>query len=139
MAVMAVINHRGLVAPRKAGPAMIDLYAPDIAHEVMARWDASAERSRQASIAAVRRRVDAHMRLYYRKPLADMVTAADPGGWDDRAAMAHPDHSLQSCLFCAGPFKARYRYLDQPRDAITGRFASPYRSWRVLRAVELAG
>lgn len=118
---------------------MIDLYTPDIAHELMARWDANAERSRQAGIAAVRRRVDAHMRLHYRKPLADMAIGDVPGYWRDKEAMVHPGHPLHGCLFCAGPFKASYQYLDQPRDAITGRFASPYRSWRVLRAVELAG
>lgn len=91
----------------------------------------------RAGPAAVRQRVDAHMRLYYRKPLADMVTSDVPGYWHDREAMVHPGHPLHGCLFCAGPFKASYQYLDQPRDAITGRFASPYRSWRVLRAVEL--
>lgn len=136
---MALINHRGLVAPSKAGPAMIDLHAMDITPEVMARWEDDAQAARQAGIAAVRRRVDAHMRLYYRKPLADMETCADPGYWDDREAMPQPGHPLHGCLFCAGPFKASYRYLDPVRDAITGRFASPYRSWRVLRAVELAG
>lgn len=83
-------------------------------------------------------RVDAHMRLHYHKSLADMVPSDGQGYWRDNEAMVHPGHPLHGCLFCAGPFKATYQYLDPARDAITGRFASPYRSWRVLRVAELA-
>ena len=92
----------------------------------------------QADVEAVRRVVDAHMRLHYRKPLADMDISDVPGYWRDREAIVHKGHPLNGCLFCGGPFKASYRYLDQPRNQFTGRFASPYRSWRVLRAAELS-
>lgn len=91
----------------------------------------------QADVEAVRRVVDAHMRLYYRKPLAAVATAGVPGCWQDRTSVTHPAPSLRGCLFCGGAFIAQYRYLDRPRDAMTGRFASPYRSWRVLRAAEM--
>ena len=100
--------------------------------ETQARWEGNAERARQAGVEAVRRVVDAHMRLYYRKPLADMAIAGVPGCWHGRTAV------LQGCLCCGGAFSVQYRYLDPPRDPITGRFASPYRSWRVLRAAELS-
>ncbi len=116
---------------------MITLAAMDITPEVMARWEDNAQRARLSGVEAVRRTVDAHMRLYHRKPLADMAIADVPGCWHDRAAITHPGPSLRGCLFCSGAFIAQYRYLDRPRDAITGRFASPYRSWRVLRAAEL--
>ena len=111
---------------------MITLDAMDITPEVMARWENNAQRARRSGVAAVRRVVDAHMRLYYRIPLADMAITDVPGYWRDREAMLHKGRPMNGCLFCGGPFKASYQYLDRPRDAITGRFASPYRSWRVL-------
>jgi len=97
------------------------------------RWAENAIRSQEAQLAAVRRRVDAHMRLYYRTPLADMAIADEPGCWRDRAATTPKGNARNGCLFCRGPFIAQYRYLDPARDPITGRFVSPYRAWRLLR------
>lgn len=80
----------------------------------------------------LREKVDAHMRLHYSTPLADMEMTDTPGYWQDKEAKHHPGHPLHGCLGCAGPFKATYTYRDCTRES--GRFVSPYRTWRTLKA-----
>jgi hypothetical protein len=84
------------------------------------------------SIAALARRVDAHMRLHYRVSLFDLEQTDTPGYWRDKEPKMHPGHPLHSCLGCGGPFRATYTYFDPPR--VGGRFASPTRTWAALRA-----
>jgi hypothetical protein len=75
-------------------------------------------------------RVAAHFATYYRVSMEDVEITETPGYWRDREAKMHPGHPLHGCLGNEGPFKATYRYLDQPR--VNGRFASPTRTWREL-------
>jgi hypothetical protein len=60
-----------------------------------------------------------------------MDTTDTPGYWQDKEPRMHHGHPLHGCLGCSGPFKATYTYFDTRRE--NGRFASPTRSWRVIR------
>jgi len=76
-------------------------------------------------------RVRSHMRIYHNVELDDLEITDVPGYWQDKEPQMHPGHPLHRCLFCDGPFRATYRYLDPTRDS-KGRFSSPYRTWRLL-------
>lgn len=76
-------------------------------------------------------RVEWHMQTYYRTSLSDLEISDVPGYWRDKEPKMHPGHPLHSCLFCDGPFKASYRYLDPAY--VRGRFSSPYKSWRIIK------
>ena len=78
------------------------------------------------------RLVDSHMRMKYRKGLDEMEITETPGYWRDREAKMHPGHPLHGCIGCDGAFKATYTYFDRGRER--GRFASPNRTWRILKA-----
>ena len=77
-------------------------------------------------------RVREHMKRKYRVDLDDLVISDVPGYWKDKEPKMHKGHPLHRCLGCDGPFCATYTYLDHPRDYTTGKFASPYRTWRIL-------
>jgi hypothetical protein len=73
-----------------------------------------------------------HMKTYYRVNLDDLEISDVPGYWRDRTPKMHKGHPLHNCLGCSGPFRATYTYFDNIRDYITGRFVSPYRTWRKI-------
>lgn len=78
-------------------------------------------------------RVEQHMQRNYRKSLSEMVISDTPGYWHDTEARMHPGHPLQNCMGFEGrPFVLTYSYRDSYHDA-RGRFASPYRSWRLIK------
>lgn len=66
-------------------------------------------------------RVDRHMRLHYGKGLDEMEITDVPGYWQDREGKE---------------YRSTYQYLDGRLPS--GRFASPYRTWRVLKAATTA-
>ena len=76
-------------------------------------------------------RLRSHMRTYYNVDLDDLEITHVPGYWQDKEPKMHPGHPLHGCVFCEGPFRATYRYLDPIRHS-KGRFSSPYRTWRLL-------
>jgi len=76
-------------------------------------------------------RLRSHMRTYYNVDLDDLEITYVPGYWQEKEPKMHPGHPLHGCLFCEGPFRATYRYLDPIRHS-KGRFSSPYRTWRLL-------
>jgi hypothetical protein len=84
-------------------------------------------------------RVREHMKRKYRVDLDDLVISDVPGYWKDKEPKMHKGHPLHRCLGCDGPFCATYTYLDHPRDYTTGKFASPYRTWRILHNKEVSG
>ena len=77
-------------------------------------------------------RVREHMKRKYRVDLDDLELSDVPGYWKDKEPKMHKGHPLHSCLGCDGPLRATYTYHDHPRDHATGKFASPYRTWRIL-------
>lgn len=77
-------------------------------------------------------KVRRHMRLYYRVDLDDLEISNVPGYWRDKKPKIHPGHPLHRCVGCAGSFRATYTYYDNQRDYATGKFASPYRTWRKI-------
>ncbi|WP_414041497.1 hypothetical protein ACJU26_05395 [Acidithiobacillus sp. M4-SHS-6] len=81
---------------------------------------------------ALKKRVDAHMRLHYQVSLDDLEIGDVPGYWQDKEPKIHAGHPLHGCLFCEGPFVATYTYFDHWKDR-RGRFASPTRTWKALR------
>ena len=85
------------------------------------------------AIERVRERVREHMKRKYRVDLDDLEISDSPGYWQDKEPKMHKDHPLHSCLGCDGaPFIATYTYHDHPRDHATGKFASSYRTWRIM-------
>lgn len=59
-------------------------------------------------------KVNEHMIIYYRKTLYELEISDVPGYWKDKDGWV-------------------YVYHDNRRDCKTGRFLSPYRSWRTLK------
>lgn len=78
------------------------------------------------------RLVDSHMRMKYRKSLDEMEITNTPGYWRDRESKVHHGHPLHGCIGCDGSFKATYTYFDRAREG--GRFVSPTRTWKILKA-----
>ena len=64
-------------------------------------------------IEKVRQKVEEYFNLYYKKSLKDLTITDTPGYWKDE--------------------KYNYYYEDNNRDYRTGKFTSPYKSWRLLR------
>lgn len=83
------------------------------------------------SIDELRRKVDMHMRLRYRTPLAEMEPASTPGYWQDREPKMHRWHPLHGAMGCDGPFQATYTYYDSSR--VDGKFSSRTRTWARLK------
>lgn len=79
--------------------------------------------------------VSKHMLIRYGMKMEELQITSTPGYWEDKEPRMHPGHPLHTCLFCDGPFKATYTYLDPIRDS-NGRFASPYRTWAILYQLE---
>jgi hypothetical protein len=77
-------------------------------------------------------RVRQHMKMKYGIDLDDLEISDVPGYWQDKEPKMHPGHPLHGCLGCDGPFRATYVYRDNPVDRTTGRFVSPYRTWRKI-------
>lgn len=73
-----------------------------------------------------------YMKLKYRINLDDLEISNVPGYWQDKEPKVHHDHPLHGCIGCKGPFRAAYVYTDSFRDPKTGKFASPYRTWRKI-------
>ena len=88
-----------------------------------------------AGIEEIRRRVDIHMSIAYKVSLADLEITDSPGYWQAKEERVHPGHPLHRCLGCEGPFKATYTYFDHYR--VSGKFASPTRSWAALRKADV--
>lgn len=80
----------------------------------------------EKTINEARERVREHFWLYYKVKLEDLEITSVPGYWQDKEAKKH---------IGGKPFKATYKYLDPSRDE-KGRFASPYRTWRILFEAE---
>jgi len=77
-------------------------------------------------------RVRQHMRTKYRVNLDDLEISSVPGYWKDKEPKMHKGHPLHGCIDCGGPFRATYTYYDSCRDAFSGRFSSPHRTWRKI-------
>ena len=84
------------------------------------------------AIERVRERVREHMKRKYHVDLDDLEISDVPGYWKDKEPLMHKGHPLHSCLGCDGPLRATYTYHDHPRDHATGKFVSPYRTWRII-------
>ena len=76
-------------------------------------------------------RVERHMLMKYRVKMDEIEITDTPGYWQGKEAKMHPGHPLHGCIGCNGPFRATYTYFDPPREK--GKFASPTRTWAVLR------
>lgn len=85
-------------------------------------------------LAVTRERVDSFFQMKYGVSLLDLDICDTPGYWQDKTAKHHPGHPLHSCLFCSGKFRATYTYHDSNRE--NGRWASRYRTWRIIKAAE---
>ena len=59
-------------------------------------------------------RVNKYMMRHYRKTLCELKISDVPGYWKDKDGWT-------------------YTYFDDRRDICTGRFTSPYRSWRIIK------
>jgi len=57
-------------------------------------------------------RVRKYMWTRYHVSLDDIRITSTPGYWEDREPKIHAGHPLHGCLFCEGPFRATYVYLD---------------------------
>jgi hypothetical protein len=79
-------------------------------------------------------RVRRYMKMKYQVDLDDLVISNVPGYWRDKEPKEHRGHPLHRCIGCEGPFCATYVYHDSQMDVATGRFASPYKTWRILYA-----
>ncbi len=64
--------------------------------------------------------------LHYNVRLDDLEITSTPGYWQDK----NPTKYIYG-----RPIKATYAYFDPRRDK-KGRFASPYRTWRILFEAE---
>lgn len=73
-----------------------------------------------------------YFELHYRVSLEDLEISDVRGNWRDKEPHQHPNHPIHGFLFCEGPFKATYSYTDNTRDWKTGRFSSPYRTWKLI-------
>ena len=81
--------------------------------------------------------MEAYFQSHYRASLDDVTITETPGYWDrktlcgGRGVCRAPIHDY---LFTKGPMRHTLIYFDPGRDPVTGRFASPTRTWRALRA-----
>jgi hypothetical protein len=79
-----------------------------------------------------------YLRLYYRLEPGDVVPCSSPGYWRKlepcgglHGGCGNPvHHSFGS----EGPIFHTIHYYDNDRDPDTGRYASPYRTWRAAAA-----
>lgn len=83
-------------------------------------------------IVMLRNKVRESFKLRYRVDLDDLIISDVPGYWKDKEAKMHPGHPLHKCIGCEGPFAATYTFFDPSRD-LSGKFASPTRTWAILK------
>lgn len=96
-------------------------------------WLALAAR-REATAA---QRVDAHFRLYYRRPLDEYEITDTPGYWQRKEPCGGRGNcsSVEAHMSWGweNGFRHTATYYDpQTRDPATGRWLSPHRTWREL-------
>lgn len=78
-----------------------------------------------------------HLRLYYRLRPEEVEPTSSPGYWqrlEPCAGRGGCRSELHSTVGNEGPVRHTVSYFDPDREG--GRFASPYRTWRLLREEE---
>jgi hypothetical protein len=76
-----------------------------------------------------------YVKIMYRTDPAQLRPTESPGYWEYKepcGGRLKCNHPLHGCLGCDGPCRHTITFLDPARDD-KGRFASPYRTWKLHR------
>jgi hypothetical protein len=74
-----------------------------------------------------------HLKLHYNLTPEEVEPGKSPGYWFIKeycGGAGHCRNPIHGTLFNHGPMRHTVSYRDEPRDRKTGRWASPYRTWK---------
>jgi hypothetical protein len=74
-----------------------------------------------------------HLKLHYNLTPEEVMPTKAPGYWQIKkkcGGVGECRNPIHGFMFCTEPMHHTISYRDEPRDRKTGRWASPYRTWK---------